>query len=110
MNHARIRLQMEREERLRTRREQYRARRNRETPEQREERLARRREYDRGRYAQMTVNQRRALSQRRRERVVSEKRRQGEQVAATDCNDSAVTRQLPSFDNPFIKSPFSMIF
>ena len=101
---------MEREERLRTRREQYRARRNRETPEQREERLARRREYDRGRYAQMTVNQRRALSQRRRERVVSERRRQGEQVAATDCNDSAVTRQLPSFDNPFIKSPFSMIF
>ena len=100
---------MKREERLRTRREQYRARRNRETPEQREERLARRREYDRGRYAQMTVDQRRALSQRRRERVVSERRRQGEQVAATDCNDSAVTRQLPSFDDPFIVTIFNDI-
>ena len=54
----------------------------------------------------MTVDQRRAC-RNKEENVLYPK---GEQVAATDCNDSAVTRQLPSFDNPFIKSPFSMIF
>jgi len=52
---------MERDERLRRRREQYRERRNRETPEERQQRLARRREYDRRRYAALTVDQRRNL-------------------------------------------------
>ena len=49
----------EREERLRRRREQYRARRDRESEEERQARLARHREYERRRYAAMTTEQRR---------------------------------------------------
>ena len=50
---------MDHAERLRRRREQYRARRDRETPEETEIRLASRRQYDRRRYAALTLDQRR---------------------------------------------------
>ena len=57
---------MDREERLRRRREQARLRRAAETPEQREARLARRRQYDRARRAALTREQREAMNQVRR--------------------------------------------
>ena len=58
---------MEREERLRRRREQYRARRDRETAEERESRLEARRARERRRRAMMSTEQREILLQRRRE-------------------------------------------
>ena len=48
---------MDHAERLRRRREQYRARRDRETPEETEIRLASRQQYDRRRYAALTLDQ-----------------------------------------------------
>jgi len=45
------------DERLRRRREQYRARRIRETPEQRQHRLDRHNEYERRRYAALSICQ-----------------------------------------------------
>jgi len=57
---------MEHAERLRRRREQYRARRDRETSEERQQRLVRRREYDRQRFSALSIDERRDLYQRRR--------------------------------------------
>ena len=50
---------MDHAERLQRRREQYRARRDRETPAEREIRLASRRQYDRRRYAAFNSRRRR---------------------------------------------------
>ena len=52
----------ERKERLRQRRERYRAKRDRESEEEWQARLARRREYERCRYAAMTTEQQRNLT------------------------------------------------
>lgn len=57
---------MDRDERLRRRREQYRVRRAAETPQQRDQRLARRREYERARRAALSSEQRRAINDARR--------------------------------------------
>ena len=57
---------MDREERLKRRREQARSRRAAETPEQREARLARRRQYERARRAALNREQREAMNQVKR--------------------------------------------
>ena len=59
---------MDREQRLAWRREQYKARRKRESSADRQHRLANYREYGRQRYAALTIEQCYNSSQRRRER------------------------------------------
>ena len=59
---------MDREERLRRRRELYRLRRAEETPQEREVRLARRRERERVRRATLSAEQRQSIQDQRRER------------------------------------------
>ena len=76
---------MDREERLRRRRERYRIARERETPEQREERLRRNREYMRRRRAAMTPEQRQ-----------TERRRNSHQ----DSTRLPTREEPPSFDDP----------
>ena len=97
----------EREKRLRRRREQYRARRDRESEEERQARLARRREYERRRYAAMTTEQRRNLTQRRRERA-SQRDRQISfasdtlQPAGELVDNQYRSCEVPSFDHPSV--------
>ena len=78
---------MDREERLRCRRERYRIARERETPEQREERLRRNREYMRHRRAAMTPEQRQTEAERRRN-------------SHQDSTRLPRREELPSFDDP----------
>ena len=81
----------------------YRARRNRETPEEREERLARHREYERCRYAALTVKQHCNLPQRRGERqLLASETHQAEDPS--DNNHGIVRSNLPPFDDPSIVS------
>ena len=95
---------MEREERLRRWREQYRARRDRESEEERQARLERCRVYERRRYAAMTTKQRRNLSVQRRER---ERTRTDHLPVETQQPEQLVdnqyrSREFPSFDDPSI--------
>ena len=96
---------MEREERLRRRREQYRARRDRESEEERHARLERCREYERRRYAAMNTEQRRNLTQRRRERTqrdhqipVASETQQSEELVDNQYRSN----EIPAFDHPSI--------
>ena len=107
MVHPTKSLASEREERLQRWREQYRARRNRESKEERQARLARRREYDRCRYAAMTTEHWRNLTQRRRERATqgncqisfaSDPQQPGELVD----NPQYHSGEVPLFDPPSI--------
>ena len=89
---------MEREETLRRRREQYRARRNRETIEERESQLQARAHEGRRR-SMMSSEQRQMLLQRRRE------------ARHRSCTSESVAEQpilssneIPSFDDPFVHS------
>ena len=83
---------MEHAERLRRRREQYRARRDRETSEERQQRLARRREYD--------------LYQRRRRHQSQATEMQQPQPTYTQqppqLADDHSHRTIPSFDDPSV--------
>ena len=96
----------ERERRLRRRREQYRARRDRETEEERQARLARRRAYDRRRYAAITVTieQRRNLtwgraSQRDQQiSFASDTQQPEESMDSQPC----LSHEVPSFYHPSI--------
>ena len=94
----------ERERRLRRRREQYRARRDRETEEERQARLARRRAYDRRRYAAMTIEQRRNLtggqaSQRDQQISFASDTQQPEELMDSQ---PCLSREVPSFYHPSI--------
>ena len=84
---------MDHAERLRRRREQYRARRDRETPEETEIRLASRRQYDRRRYAALTLDQR-----RNSRRSTSQQLPTPQPSTPEPSNDSDDTNLLPSFD------------
>ena len=82
---------MDPEERLQRRREQYRLRRDRETPEEAERRRRRNRDYMRRRRAAMTAEQRRAERARTTQLTTPQPSQQ------TPCN-----RVVPSFDDPAI--------
>ena len=100
----------EREERLRRRKQQYRARRDQESEEERQARLARHKEYERCRYAAMTIEQRCNLTQRRREQTsqrdcqisfASDTQQLGELV--DDPRDNHYRcGEVPSFDHPSV--------
>jgi len=91
---------MERDERLRRRREQYRARRSRETPEERRQRLDRRNDYERRRYAALSLDQRQSLSQRRRERTLRSNRSEHHEDSTIQAPQQST--DLPSFDDPSV--------
>ena len=82
---------MDPEERLQRRREQYRLRRDRETPQEAERRRRRNRDYMRRRRAAMTAEQRRAERARTTQLTTPQPSQQ------TPCN-----RVVPSFDDPAI--------
>jgi len=97
---------MEHVKRLRCRREQYRARRDRETSEDRRQRLVRHREYDGPRYSALSIDERRDLYQRRRRQQSQDTEMQ--QPQATDTQQTPqLTNDLshhiiPPFDDPSI--------
>ena len=93
---------MEREERLKRRREQYRARRDRESEEERQARLERRRVYERRRYAAMTTEQRRNLSLRRREQ---ERTQTDHLPVETQQSKQLVDNQYRSHEFPSLDDP-----
>ena len=81
---------MDREERLRRRRERDRARRLRKTAEEREVRLARRREYERNRRSTMTSQQRDAVLQQRRQRWSQNHGDSTEAITLQSCDNDVV--------------------
>ena len=93
---------MDHAERLRRRREQYRARTDRETPEETEIKLASRRQYDRRRYTALT------LDQQRNSRCSTSQQLPTTQPSTPEpSNDPDDTNLLPSFEDPSIITKIS---
>jgi len=92
---------MEHAERLRCRREQYRARRDRETSEERRQRLARRREYDIRRHSALSIDERCDLRRRYQQSQATEMQATDTQQAPQLANDHN-HHTIPSFDDPSI--------
>ena len=91
---------MDHAERLRRRREQYRARTDRETSEERRQRLARRREYDMQRYSALSIDER--LIYIKEEGVINHKLLRCNKHNILTLNNLHNQQTIPSFDDPSV--------
>jgi len=92
---------MNRDERLRRRRESYRRRMAEETPEQRNERLARRRERDRARRLALCTEQRQAILEQRRSSYRSQVQLRDNTTQTTpySVDDQHIIQKMSTFHN-----------